>query len=248
MRKNLLFVLSLLLWTTLCHALEIQPNTWTDFEGTLGKTNIELSLFRFENGQIKGNYCYRKYDKKIQLTGQIKGNQLEFTEIIDGKKGATFRGKVFTDDRDRFTGTWIDETETRSLDVKLTLASICGNDFDHRYTDFYGTDDETERFMKLIKTSILTNDKATVASNISYPINVTIGKQQKFKIKNKQSLIANFDKIFTPKYKEAIRLSRTCNLFCNYQGAMLADGKIWINNKPGSVKGKYGYTVIAINN
>lgn len=248
MRKNLLLIFFLILCTTLCQAFELDVNTWTDFEGTLGKTNIELSLFRFENGQIKGNYCYRKYDRKIQLTGQIKGDQLIFTEIIDGKPGATFRGKVFTDNLDRFTGTWIDPTETRSLDVKLTLASICGNDFDHRYTDFYGTDNETEQFMKLIKTSILTNDKAAVASRVSYPVNVTIGKQQKVKIKNKQSLIANFDQIFTPKFKEAIRLSRTCNLFYNYHGAMLSDGKIWIYNKPGSTKEKYGYTVIAINN
>lgn len=72
MYKNLLLILSLILWTTLSHAFELQVNTWTDFEGTLGKTNIELSLFRFENGQIKRNYCYRKYDKKIRLIISIR--------------------------------------------------------------------------------------------------------------------------------------------------------------------------------
>jgi hypothetical protein len=69
MAMKKLFTLTFLIFNaaTQCHAFDFDTNKWTDFEGTLGKANIQLSLYRFDNGQLKGNYCYKKYESKIGL-------------------------------------------------------------------------------------------------------------------------------------------------------------------------------------
>jgi len=36
----------------------------------------------------------------------------------------------------------------KSKYFKLTLQSICGNTYDHRYSDLYGTNDDVEKFIK----------------------------------------------------------------------------------------------------
>ena len=239
----LLFTLS-----TLCHAFEFDTNKWTDFEGILGKTNIQLSLYRLENGQLKGNYCYKKYESKIQLTGEIKGNKIVITEFLNGQPNGKFEGKIFTDNLDRFEGTWTDVSHTKTIEFKLTLQSICGSDIEHRYADFYGTDEDVEKFMKQVKASILNGDKEWIANHINYPIKTTLFKNKTTTINNKKQLIDNFDQIFYQAFKDKIQSFCVCNMFNNYQGAMLGNGEIWIYNSTSSTKDKFDFILKTINN
>ena len=85
MNKHIILTFLFFTLSTLCHAFDFDTNKWTDFEGTLGKANIQLSLYRFDNGQLKGNYCYKKHESKIQLTGQITGDKIVITEFLNGK-------------------------------------------------------------------------------------------------------------------------------------------------------------------
>jgi hypothetical protein len=251
MKKFITLTFLLFTLSTLCHAFNfetIETNTWNDFEGTLGKGRIQLSLYRLDNGQLKGSYCYKKYESKIQLTGQITGDKIVITEFLNGKPNGRFEGKVFTDKLDRFEGTWTDNSNTKSIEFKLTLQSTCGSDFGHRYSDFYGTDDDVEKFMKHVKTSILNSDKEWIANHINYPLKTTLFKGKAITIKNKKQLIDNFDQIFHQEFKDKIKSLCVCNMFNNYQGVMLGDGQIWINNRPNSTDDTFNYIITAIFN
>ncbi len=248
MKKFITLTFLLFTLSSLCQAFDFETHKWTDFEGTLGKGRIQLSLYRLDNGQLKGNYCYKKYESKIQLTGQITGDEIVITEFLNGKPNGRFVGKVFTDKLDRFEGTWTDKSNTKSIEFKLTLQSICVSDFGHRYSDFYGTDDDVEKFMKYVKTSILNGDKEWIANHINYPLKTTVFKDKAISIKNKKQLIDNFDQIFHQEFKVKIKSLCVCNMFINYQGVMLGDGQIWINNRTNSTHDKFDYIITAINN
>lgn len=245
--NKLILTLSFIIYTCFCHAFTLEVNKWNDFEGKLGKSDIRLSIYLFENGNIKGNYCYKKYETKIPITGQLKGNKIKLTELINSVENGYFTAKIFTDDQDRIEGEWISSDKTKTLELKLMLSSICYGTYENRYSEFDGTNDEVENFMKSIKSSILANDKKWIARHVYYPLNVTINKKAVV-IKNEKQLIDNFDKIFYTKFKEKIKATYACNLFTNYQGAMLGSGEIWINTKIDSAKGKRSYYITTINN
>ena len=225
-----------------------ESNTWIDFKGKLGKSNIQLSLFRFENGLIKGNYCYTKYEKKIQITGKVIGDKIELTEFLNDKVNGHFTGKVFTDNLDRFEGVWSNQYKTKSLEFKLSLQSMAYSDYKHRYNELYGSDDEIEKFMKRVKNSIQNGDKEWIADNICYPISIKLSGNNQINIENKNQFIMHYDQIFHQKFKNKISASCICNMFTNSQGVMLGDGEIWINNTLNSSSSNYNFCIIALNN
>ena len=248
MNKNNLITLLFILIVSFCNAFELKPNQWTDFEGTLGTTQIQLSLFLFEDGKIKGNYCYKKFDTKIHFVGEVMDSKsITLSSLNDKKVPEIFSGYFLTDETDRFEGTWKNANGS-TLPFKLTLVSICGSTFDTRYTDFFGSDAEVENFMKKVKKASATNDKKWMANHVSYPLNTTLNGRKTIIIRNKKQFISNFDKIFHPDFKAQIKTSCTCNMFNNYLGATLNNGSIWINNSANSTKLKYDFVISALNN
>lgn len=117
-----------------------------------------------------------------------------------------------------------------------------------KYSGFYGTDGDVENFMKRVQSSILSEDKEWIAEHTRFPIKTKLNSKKKISIKNKQELISNFNKIFNQEFKNKIKVSSTTDLFHTYQGVMLGDGEIWIDNKPDSTEKEYPYFIIAINN
>ena len=245
-----LVLLNFLLFTVSLRVLafDFEPYKWTDFEGTLGKTSIQLSLYRFDKGELKGNYCYKKYDTKIYLAGQLNGDKIILTEFLNGKPNGRFEGKIFTDSQDRFEGTWTDSSGTKTIEFKLSLMAVCGNDYEHRYTDFYGSDKDVEKFMKKVKASIANGDKAWIVNHTRYPLKTTLEKNSEITIKTRKQFMECFDQVFYPELRTRIKNLCVCNLFSNYTGIMFGSGQIWINNKRNSNNDKYDFEIIAINN
>ncbi|HMH33159.1 MAG TPA: hypothetical protein VK543_09035, partial [Puia sp.] len=117
-RKTWLFLLcSLCLSST--HAEFPQVNAWNNFEGKLGNSDIQMSIFLFKNGEIKGNYILKYTGTKIQLSGEKKAGTIMLTEFINNIAGRTFKGRVFTDSVDKFAGTWTDASQQVSLPFSL---------------------------------------------------------------------------------------------------------------------------------
>jgi hypothetical protein len=250
MNKTFILTLAFIFLTTLCQALNFDKNWWYDFDGKLGGTAIQLSIYIPDSGNVlKGNYCYNKYETKIQLVGQLNDDKIELTEFLNGKPNGHFSGKVFTDNLDRFEGTWTDNSGTKQIEFKMTLQSACyAHSSSHRYSDFSGTDDDVESFMKHVKLSILNGDKEWIADHVNYPISTTLNGQKKITIQNRQQLIDNFEQIFYQKFKEKLKTYCVCNMFNNYQGTMLGNGVIWITDKSNSTDEKFDYQITAINN
>jgi hypothetical protein len=248
MKKYYILIVLLFAFSAVSNAFDFDKNTWTDFEGTLGKANIQLSLYCFENGQLKGNYCYYKYETKIQLIGQLTGDHISITEMVNGKPNGHFEGRVFTDTLDRFEGIWTDRSNNKSIAFALTIKSICGTDYVHRYSDFYGTDDDVEKFMTHVKAAVLSSDKEWLANHIYYPLKTTLHKNKRITIKNKKQFIGYFDQIIHQEYKKKIKSFCVCNMFTNYQGVMLGNGEIWITSEPNSTDNHFDYLILAINN
>ncbi len=227
---------------------KLDTNAWTDFTGSLGKTPIQMSLFLLDNGELKGNYCLNEKDRKIQLTGRITRGRITLNDFLNGKPNGHLEGKIFTDNLDRFEGTRTDISNTNAVAFKLSLRSICASNFDKRYADFYGADEDVEEFMTHVKTSILNGDKEWIGNHISYPLSTTLFKNKSITVKNKNQLIDNFDQIFHQEFKDNINSFCVCNMFNNYRGAMLGNGEVWINNTPNSTENKFDFTITAINN
>ncbi|MBL0104112.1 MAG: hypothetical protein IPP51_10420 [Bacteroidetes bacterium] len=150
----------LLTISTFCHAYNLEPNRWTSYEGKLGQSLIHLSLYRFDNGKIKGSYCYQNYEIKILLSGQISDDKIVLTEFLADKPNGSFEGSIFSDSTDRFEGIWHDSANTKSIEFKLKLSGICGSNFSHVYSDMFGPDEAVENFMKHVKTSIQNGEKS----------------------------------------------------------------------------------------
>lgn len=230
-------------------ALTLEAGKWYDFEGLIGKAKVQLSLFLLNNGQLKGNYCYHTYERKILLSGNMTGDQIVLTEHTADGTMARLKGALASDSADHFDGTWEDMEGIKSFPFRLTLRSISGSSYVNRYSGFlYGSDQDVEDFMKQVKSAILKGDKNWVAAHLHYPIRVSLNGQEDITLKNKEQLIVNFEAVFYPEFKEQIKGFCSCNLFVNYQGAMLGNGQIWINQTPKSTMEKHSYRITAINN
>jgi hypothetical protein len=66
-------------------------------------------------------------------------------------------------------------------------------------------------------------------------------------LKNKNQFLAQYDKIFTTVFKSTLNKTFSHNLFNNYQGVMIGNGEIWINNTLNASEAKPIFQIIAIN-
>lgn len=245
MKRKLLFISCILIFLSAnSYAGILSINAWNTFEGNLGKIQIQMSIYLFNDSTIKGNYVIRDSTKKNLITGYKKGDTVVLKEV---NSKAIFKGIVSTDTFDIFEGTWLDRTEVATKKFKLYLSDIHGASYDNQYDDFLGTSEEVESFVFNVKTAILDGNKEWIANHISYPIHVVL-KKRRTSINNKEELIKHFNEIFTLDFKNKIRHSYTTNLFEKTEGIMFSDGRIWITNTENSTENKYAYTIAAINN
>ncbi len=222
-------------------------NTWHDYEGKIGKSEIQMSLFFFENGDIKGNYVYKKYDKKILVVGTYRNNEVYLTELMNGNPNGYFISKKWDSYSSNYCeGTWTDSNQGNPIKFTMQSTGYGGQSYDHRYPEV-DSDVVLENFMKHVKESIIKGDKDWIANNIEYPIKAykrsKIGiADMRIEIKNKEELIKQFDLIFIPSFKAKIKSDVASNIWGNNQGYMLGNGDIWVNLYDDKIK------IAAINN
>ena len=89
-------------------------------------------------------------------------------------------------------------------------------------------------FIKDLQYIVANNNREEISKLIRYPLNSTIKTQSDF--------LANYNKIITPKIKDALAKANLRQLFRNYKGVMIGNGEIWI-----AQEGK-DFKIIAINN
>lgn len=103
-------------------------------------------------------------------------------------------------------------------------------------------------FVVKFQEAIQSNDKVKVASFVEYPlrVNTSISHGTKYKVTSKyiantKQLIKNYDAVFTKALRVKILQQNSKDIFCNYQGAMIADGGVWFMEKNKEMR------IIAVN-
>jgi len=222
----------------------LEVNAWNDFEGKIGNKETQISLYLFKDSTVKGNYVSLENGVKIPLNGHLKANVLFLNEFND--RSSSFRGNLFSDTLDKFEGVYTDSLRNKSLPFYFNLSAIDWGDYARRYTNMYGTNEEIEQFMKVVKNAILSDNKQWVANHVHYPTKHVLHKRYT-SITNKYQMIKYFDQIFNKDFKKKIGSAFTTNLFNKNGEAMLGHGEIWISNGPKSTEDNYSFLITAIN-
>lgn len=206
---------------------------WSTFSGKIDNYPITISIYNDENDNLSGNYCYNKQEKRITIKGTKKGSQVYLEEVIENTKNASFEGYIY-ENTNSISGKWINATTNKELLFNINLSSRSGETLENRY--FSGISNESvELFIKKTKESIIKKQKDWLSQNIKYPISVSVFNK-KIKIKNQKEFLANYSGISTEKFLNEIKKSCSCDIFSNWQGAMFADGLIWVNAFNGNLK------------
>ncbi|HVF57533.1 MAG TPA: hypothetical protein VM934_15365 [Pyrinomonadaceae bacterium] len=108
-----------------------------------------------------------------------------------------------------------------------------------------GIDDEraVEKFLADLQEAVAQDDRARVASMLSYPLTLHSGKRRTV-LRRKSDLLKKYGVVFNRKVKDALAKQKASELFANWQGVMIGDGAIWF----GEVGGAGQLKVVAVNN
>lgn len=212
---------------------------WSTFSGKIDNYPITISIYNDENDTLSGNYCYNKQEQRITIKGTKTGSQVYLEEVIENKKNASFKGSI-NENTNSISGKWINATNNKELNFTISLSSQSGETLENRYFSGISTE-SVELFIKKTKESIIKKQKDWLSKNIKYPISVA-AFNKRIKIKNQKEFLAKYATIFSEKFITEIKKSCSCDIFSNYQGAMFADGLIWVNEFNGTLK------IIAISN
>lgn len=201
-----------------------------DYKGTINNNiAIQMSIYPLEK-EIVGTYFYEKQKKEIKLQGKAGEKSIILYEYDEtGKNTGVFRGRMNT--VSKIEGTWISADGKSRYPFTLSHDStIFGAEYGKRYglPIKNASDQEVEDFFVKIQDYVVNNNKEQLAEQIRYPITVKI-KGKDTKIHNKNEFIIKYDEILYPDYKKVIVNAFTKYLFANYQGVMLNNGEIWIN-------------------
>ena len=84
------------------------------------------------------------------------------------------------------------------------------------------------RFLSSLQSAVRADNRRAVANLASLPLRVNFDGGA-WTYRDRQSIERDFDRIFTPRVKQAILSQRADRLFTNYQGAMIGDGQVWFD-------------------
>jgi hypothetical protein len=242
---KILAVLSISLPGSAFAACSHNDQNWLwNYEGTIGdKYRSGMTLVFGANNEVHGLYFYSTSFKDIKLTGKIiNGTEIVLDELnAEGKVSARFEGHFpehdpRPDSGPHFTGkleceviigAWQKLDSPQKLPFLFAETNGTGGTLEHRYA-VAGVSDDTiiDRSARRFWDAVRRGDKEEVASLVSYPITVTLptGKRS---MRGPKDLVANYDAIFSAKYRKAISDALPHNMFVRSEGVMLGNGEIW---------------------
>lgn len=199
-----------------------------------------MVLYLFDKNEVKAIYVDNSCDSKYYLEGSIKDKVLTLTQYSNGKICGNFIGRIVKDrspDNHPYVpcfpfyfGTPTDNVTGLTKSFKITVEVQPGFMLKVMGHDTTGRDNEQETFIKKVKNAVLNGDKEWFADHVKYPFyfGVDDAAPRGIKMSNKQELIKNFDKYFTPAFKE------TAQGICPYGNVMhdkgIDIGTMWVTN------------------
>lgn len=84
------------------------------------------------------------------------------------------------------------------------------------------------QFLSRLQAAVRTGNKGAVVRLVDLPLRVNFAEGART-YRDRGSIERDFDRIFTPRVRRAILDQRADRLFTNYQGAMIGDGEVWLD-------------------
>ncbi|MFZ3121564.1 MAG: hypothetical protein WA159_24970 [Variovorax sp.] len=88
-------------------------------------------------------------------------------------------------------------------------------------------------FLESLQEAVARDDRQAVAALFSCPCTVWDGRRS-VKLKRASDVPSHYDALFTPELKKMIAAARPADLFSNWQGVMLGDGRMWLSPAPAT--------------
>ena len=220
-----LFILFCIL-PVFCQAIEFKQGWSMEFVGSLdGKKDIRLLLYRSKSDKIWGSYYSTKELKRYEVRGNISGNKISFSEKDGEKEIASFQGIYKDEKKPTLNGTYTsgDLTKETSLSYHIQFPAVPGkNLYDPICAD---STEAVETFCTKLKKDILSGNKEEIAPLIYLPMHTHIDGKE-VKITTQEEFKNNFDKIFYPEFKQAIKNNCIPMNMCNsYKGVWFGFNK-----------------------
>ena len=217
-----------------------QPGWLWNYNGEMaGKYRIRMTLV-FTGEEVSGVYFYASQLKDIPLRGRmVDATHVRLEELdASGTPVATFEAEFPEQDPDSafgdsalecevIRGTWRKAGSDTALPVYLQMEGGTSGSIKHRYAAIGVRDPETlHRNSQAFWLAVKRDDRKTAASLIRYPIRVDTSAGRK-RYTSAEQLLADYELIFTPVFRESIAKGLPRNMFVRDQGAMLGSGQVW---------------------
>lgn len=250
MVKNFLLIFSFSFISNWYSAQILQKDNWYDFEGEIANQPVVLSLFIFENREIKGNYFYKQKEIKIQLIGELIEDSIHLT---DANKN-TFIMKVIdnnsSNDETDLVGQYSETINNKTSELNFLLKNNSEGSFKHRYSRFETSDEEVEKFAKEVLNALLTDNKNWLKNNCYYPLMAEFENSTFGSISNKEQFVNKYSIIVPKEMKVNLSKARTLNLqYDDFEGAIIGldyNKYISINEFPHPVTKKLTLVISSI--
>jgi hypothetical protein len=214
--------------------------TQHQYEGSLGKSRIGMTVLREGNRVEGGHYFYQEFLKDIALTGSMENSQITLAETgggtfhlhfvgngSDGGRPLDFENSIGMD------GTWNSGDGAHTYPVSLRGTTIRqGTDPDGRYRDITNEGDAAfESRVQSFWRAVLRGDKATAVRFISYPLRANIAQGKSRSFRNSAEVLAAWNELFTAALIEKLRADLPHDMFVRQGMAMLGNGEAWFDAK-----------------
>jgi hypothetical protein len=203
--------------------------------------------------RVSGSYFYLDSLKDIPVSGQVAPDRTIILRELGqpGRATGMFHGQFLEMDAqgrkigfEQIAGFWSKLDGTGSRLFRLVQG---GGRLRRRGENRYAVaglpnDPAVERFAQGFRSAVLAGDRQKVAAVIHLPIVVRIGGWPT-KVRSREILLARYEAIFGPPFRQALEGAVPHNMFARRQGVMLGEhGEVWIGDREGDLK------VVAINN
>ena len=218
----------------------MQPGWLWNYEGHLaGQHRIRMTLV-FGAGEVTGVYFYASQLKDIVLRGRmLDDTRLELEELDPAGRPAARFEVEFPEQAPEskfgasplqcevIRGFWRKVGADTSLPVLLEMEGGTSGSVNSRYAAIGVRDPETvHRPAQAFWRAVKSDDRKTAARLIRYPIRVSTAAGPR-RYTSAEQLLADYELIFTPRFRELIAQGLPRHMFVRDQGAMLGHGQVW---------------------
>ncbi len=194
------------------------------YQGTIGERPVRATL-AFDGSNVRGQISAGPEYADVSLHGTQRNGVLALDAVATNTPA--LRGTL--KDCSAISGTWRDPRNGHSSPLRLAEDGAIGGTLAHRYDAAGATSDHVvDMNVRAFRRAVIARDARTASNFIAYPLRVHSGSKSRM-IPNRATLLAQYDRIFTPGVRAEIERAVPADLFSRDQGVMLGDGIVWFN-------------------